>query len=372
MISKDPIVYSQSRAMLAIVKASFQAIMANPSALVFSVVFPILFVIIFGAFRQDKGAQYKIAIQSGSDTTHAFYQALIKNPLVRIVRFTDSVSLRQSLLRGKLTGVVAIERVSTAAMSTGIKVNFSSTTASGNTMGGFLQLLDFLILQQEAVQANRPKTIHLLPPQIEEVRPYKQIDFVLPGQIGFSVLFSTLFGIAFTFYGLREQLVLKRFFATPIKPINILIGIGVSRLFFQLVSVMVLLAFGHWVMDFTLQNGVITFLSILLLTMLMLFLLMGAGLLISSMAKVDSSIPLLINLFALPQLILSGTFFPVEFFPRWIQQVSIVLPLRHFNDALRKISFEGDSLLACGTELGVLVGWTIVIYFLTRRFIRWE
>lgn len=72
MAANGPVTYSQSRAMLAIIKASFQAILANPSALVFSIAFPILFVIIFGAFRQDKGVQYSIAIQQGSDTTHPF------------------------------------------------------------------------------------------------------------------------------------------------------------------------------------------------------------------------------------------------------------------------------------------------------------
>jgi ABC-2 type transport system permease protein len=371
MASNEPVMYSQFRAMLAIIKASFQAILANPSALVFSVAFPILFVIIFGAFRQDKGVQYSIAIQEGSDTTHPFYQALVKNPFIKIVRFQDPVSLRQALLRGRLTGVLAIQQNSSSSQM-GVTVQFTSTTASGNTTGGFLQQLNYLVLQQESLATNQKKSIQILPPQIEEVRPYRPIDFVLPGQIGFSILFSTLFGIAFTFYGLREQLVLKRFFATPIKRINILIGIGISRLFFQLLSVTVLIAFGHWVMDFTLHSGAVTFFSILLLTLLMLFLLMGAGLLISSIAKVDSSIPLLINLFALPQLILSGTFFSVDVFPRWIQQVSAVLPLRHFNDALRKISFEGESLFACSTEIGVLLGWTVLIYFLTNRLIRWE
>jgi ABC-2 type transport system permease protein len=372
MASKDLVAYSQSRAMLAIIKASFQAILANPSALVFSIAFPILFVLIFGAFRQDKGIQYSIAIQEGSDTSHFFYQTLAKNPFIKIVHFSDSASLRQALLRGKLTGVLRIQQLQSASAQGDVAVQFYTTTASSNTLGGFLQQLDYLALQQDAAQSSINKKVQLLPPQIEEVRPYRPIDFVLPGQIGFSILFSTLFGIAFTFYGLREQLVLKRFFATPIRRINILIGIGISRLFFQLVSVTVLIAFGHWVMDFTLSSGALTFLSILLLTVLMLFLLMGAGLLISSVAKADSSIPLLINLFALPQLILSGTFFPVDVFPRWIQQISGVLPLRHFNDALRKISFEGESLLSCGTEIGMLMGWTVLIYFLTSRLIRWE
>ncbi len=226
MASKDLVAYSQSRAMLAIIKASFQAILANPSALVFSIAFPILFVLIFGAFRQDKGIQYSIAIQEGSDTSHFFYQTLAKNPFIKIVHFSDSASLRQALLRGKLTGVLRIQQSESTAAQGGVAVQFYTTTASSNTLGGFLQQLDYLALQQDAAQSSSAKKVQLLPPQIEEVRPYRPIDFVLPGQIGFSILFSTLFGIAFTFYGLREQLVLKRFFATPIRRINILIGIA--------------------------------------------------------------------------------------------------------------------------------------------------
>ena len=35
---------------------------------------------------------------------------------------------------------------------------------------------------------------------------------------------QTLFGVAFTFFNLREQLVLKRFYASPVNKINILLG----------------------------------------------------------------------------------------------------------------------------------------------------
>lgn len=125
-------------------------------------------------------------------------------------------------------------------------------------------------------------------------------------------------------------------------------------------------------MDFTLANGALTIFELLATTTFMLFLLMGAGLLISSLAKVDSNIPLLINLFALPQMILSGTFFSVDVFPAWLQHICEILPLKHFNDAVRKISFEGLSLLDCGTEFLVMGIWMIVIYFLTSRVIRWE
>ncbi len=365
--------YSQKTALFALIRASFRAIFANPSGLVFSVAFPILFVLIFGAFRGEKGAVFQVVIEKGSDTTHPIYKSIVESPFINVIQIDDATELRKELIRGKITGILSIRRQSSDSASSSINIQLKSTSASANTVGSFLQQLNYLILQQQAAAIPlSSRTVVLLPPEVEQVRPYKPIDFVLPGQIGFSILFSTLFGIAFTFFGLREQLVLKRFFATPVNRINILIGIGVSRLFFQLISVSILILFGHWVMDFTLSKGYITFFELLAVTAFMLFLLMGAGLLISSLAKVDSNIPLLINLFALPQMILSGTFFPVDVFPDWIQAICKILPLKHFNDAIRKISFEGLSLLDCGTEFFVMGVWMVGIYFFTSRLIRWE
>lgn len=373
MVSQQDANYSQKTALFALIKAGFQAIFSNPSALAFSVAFPLLFVLIFGAFRDNKGSVFQVVIEKGSDTTHSFYKVISESPFIKLIKMGDTASLRKELIRGKITGILSLQKNSADSAASILQIQFKSTTASANSYGPFLQQLNYLIAQYEV--ASIPATsraIMLSPPQIEQVRPYKPIDFVLPGQIGFSILFSTLFGIAFTFFGLREQLVLKRFFATPVNRVTILVGIGISRLFFQLTSVTVLILFGHWAMDFTLANGVVTIFQLLLITTFMLFLLMGAGLFISSLAKVDSAIPLLINLFALPQMILSGTFFSVEVFPAWLQQICEILPLKHFNDAIRKISFEGLSLLDCGTEFLVMGTWMGLIYFLTSRVIRWE
>ncbi|MFZ9694401.1 MAG: ABC transporter permease [Chitinophagaceae bacterium] len=365
--------YSQMRALGAIIKASFRAILSNPSAIVFSLGFPIIFVLIFSAFGNNNGATYKITIHPLSDTLNIFYQSLQQDPSVKIVRYPDSTVMQKELLEGKLTGTVLIKKTKDSSLVTYLSVQFFSTTASAMTTGPFLRILDYVRLKtlQETVDLGA-SAIKMEPPLITEVRPYRPIDFVLPGQLGFSILFSTLFGIAFTFYGLREQLVLKRFFATPVRRIHILVGIGLSRISFQLLTVLVLLLFGYWVLDFTLQNGVYTVLSILSVTILMLFLLMGVALVISSVAKTDSNIPLLINLFGLPQLLLSGTFFSVDVFPAWMQSFCEVLPLKQFNDAIRIISFEGHSFFDTGKEVLILSIWIVVVYWLAAKVLRWE
>ena len=361
--------YSQFTALWAITKASFRAIFANPSAIIFSVIFPIIFVLIFGAFGSGGGVQYRIALAEGSDTSNAFYQGLKRSPAIEIETYSSKEKLNKELQKGKLTAIVKIENHADSALV--VKVN--STTASSNTINSFMPLLDYIRLRIEsAMQTDAPHFISVEKPVITEVRKYLPIDFILPGQLGFSILFSTLFGIAFSFFGLREQLVLKRFYATPVNRINILLGIGMSRLFFQLISVTMLILFGHFVLDFTLQNGVFTFIEIIAMTLYMLFLLMGVGLIFSSIVKTDSTIPLLINLFAFPQMLLSGTFFSIDVFPSWLQVICRVLPLTQFNDAIRKISFEGLSIFDCWKELGILGIWMIVIYAIAARVLKWE
>jgi len=365
--------YSQSRALWAITRASFTAIFANPSAIIFSILFPIIFTLIFGAFGNEGGVSYKIALTPGSDTTQGFYTGLKKIPGVKIIEYADTVLRNKELSKGRLTAIIDIQNRPDSADRPHYTIRVMSTTASSNTVYSFVAALDLVRLQLEKMlNENSENFVEIKDLEIAKVQKYRPIDFILPGQLGFSILFSTLFGIAFAFFGLREQLVLKRFYASPVNRINILLGIGMSRLFFQLLSVVVLILFGHFVLNFTLQHGVITFIEIIAITILMLFLLMGVGLIFSSMAKSDASIPLLINLFGFPQMMLSGTFFPIEVFPGWLQEICKVLPLTQYNTAIRKISFEGLGIMDCLKEIGILGIWMAVIYLIASKVLKWE
>lgn len=365
--------YSQSKALWAITRASFKAIFNQPTAIVFSLLFPIIFILIFGAFGNGGPSASRIAIASDSDTTNKFYEKIRRSNLIRIVKHKDTLELNKELIKGRLAAVVTIKIQKDSSGNDNYIVNTRSTTASANTFGTFRQVLQYLKLEFEMEElGKKEELVKISLPEIKEVRKYRQIDFILPGQLGFSILFSTLFGIAFTFFGLREQLVLKRFYASPVSRINILLGIGMSRLFFQLVNVVVLILFGYFFLDFTLQHGALTFFEMLLMSVLMLFLLMGVGLIFSSIVKTDATIPLLINLFGFPQMLLSGTFFTIEVFPKWLQEICFYLPLTQFNNAMRKISFEGLSIFECWKEIGILGVWIVIIYVILARVIRWQ
>lgn len=365
--------YSQAKALWAITRASFKAIFSQPTAVVFSLLFPIIFILIFGAFGNGGGPSFRIAFEPGSDTTNAFFASLKMNPLLRFAEYKDTVTLNKDLEKGQLTAVLNIRETNDTSSRQHVVVGVRSTSASGNTFGGFMQALDYNKMKfEKQLSSDKEEYVHVETPVISEGKKYRQIDFILPGQLGFSILFATLFGISFTFFTLREQLVLKRFYASPVSRLNILVGIGISRLFFQLMNVVVLILFGHFFLNFTLQHGAVTFFEMVLMSVYMLFLLMGVGLIFSSIAKTDTAIPLLINLFGFPQMLLSGTFFPVNVFPKWLQDICYFLPLTQFNNAVRKISFEGLHIWDCWKEIGILGIWIVLIYAIVVKVIKWE
>ena len=367
--------YNQSKALGAITKASFLASLKNPQSFVFSLLFPLIFVFIFGAFSGNNLTRFNLALSPTCDTTNILYKTISSQPFIVIKTFPDTIEMRKELEKGKLAGILDIE-TQIAHDSTQSLPHFNltikSTSASSLDMMQLIPLLENLSDKLEKRMSGNKATLVTIKQDIYNVRQYKTIDFVLPGQIGFSLLFSTLFGIAFTFFNLREQLVLKRFYATPVNKLNILLGIGFSRIFFQLINVLVLITVGHFCIGFTLAHGFITFLEMVGLSIFFLLMLMGVGLIFSSIVKNDTMIPLMINIFSLPQMLLSGTFFSISVFPEWLQTCCKILPLTHFNLAMRKISFEGASIFECWQNIGALGLWTLLIYFIVWKVFKWE
>ena len=129
---------------------------------------------------------------------------------------------------------------------------------------------------------------------------------------------------------------------------------------------------GRFAFGFTLINGITTILTLLIVCALGLVVFMGLGFVVSGIARTESTIPPIANIITLPQFLLSGTFFSPEVFPSWLQVISKLLPLTYLNDALRKIAFEGATLLDLGPQLAPIAIWGVLAYVMAVRFFRWE
>ena len=366
--------YSQVRAMLAITKASLKAIFRSPSAVVFSIVFPFIFILVFGFIGDNGGAPvYKLVIAKDCDTTNALYDSIKSSNRIRIVSFADEKELRTNLVKGRIAGILKITK--TQQDTPAYTYKLSSTNASEDKWPQLLSVINALSNKvSNSKYPTRPSYAvpDRQPVEVETVREYKTIDFILPGQLGFSLLSSGVFGVAFMFFGLRNTLVLKRFFATPISRTYIVLGEAISRVIFQMLTAIVIILVGRYLFGFTLIHGFQTLMEMLVLSFIGLLLFMGFGFIISGLAKNDSAIPPFANLITMPQFLLGGTFFSIEVFPKWLQPISRALPLTHLNTAMRNVAFEGQNLWDVRSEIGILLLWSIAVYFVAVKVFKWE
>lgn len=361
--------------MLAITKASLRSIFRSPSAVIFSFVFPFIFILVFGFIGNNGGVPvYKIAIDKNCDTANALFDSIKTSNRIKIVIFADEKELRSSLIKGRITGIFNIKKNSTDLPA--YTYSITSTTASNDKWPQFLPLINNIVNKiSNEKYPGRPNfaiTDFEYKKNIEEVREYKTIDFILPGQLGFSLLSSGVFGVAFMFFSLRNTLVLKRFFATPISRTYIILGEGLARVIFQMITAIVIILVGYFLFGFTLVHGIQTLLAMLLLSFLGLIVFMGFGFIVSGLAKSESTIPPFANMITLPQFLISGTFFSIDAFPKWLQPISRILPLTHLNTAMRAVAFEGESIWGVRSEIGVILLWGIIVYIIAIKVFKWE
>ena len=365
--------YSQTKAMLAITKASLRAIFRSPSAVIFGFGFPLIFILVFG-FIGGGGVSVRIALKNLNDTNNILMKnGLLRNPSIRLIKYQSEDETRRELAKGNIAAMIEID--STLLPNGNYQYTFKTTTSSAS-MDRFpilqSQLGSVIRMADEKVFPDRPTVATIERQPDIPGRQYKTIDFILPGQLGFSLLSSGVFGVAFMFFNLRNTLVLKRFFATPIKRSYIILGEGLSRVLFQLLTAVVIIAIGYFAFSFTLVHGLQTFFDMLVLSFIGLLVFMGFGFIVSGLATSDSSIPPFANLITLPQFLLAGTFFPIDRFPGWLQVIAKVLPLTHLNIAMRSVAFEGANLWDVKNEIGILLLWGVVAYAIAIRVFRWE
>lgn len=359
--------YNQWKAMWAITKASIRGMFRSPSAVVFSFAFPLVFILVFG-FIGGRGASAKIGIDEASDTLNPVFHALKESRNIRIAEGFSQAEMEDELRKGRLTAIVKIDTVNAVPK---YNVHVKTSSASGESAGILFNVLYTSINQVNDVRYPRPSVVNV---QSEVVpgRQYKAIDFILPGQLGFSLLSAAVFGTAFLFFSLRQTLVLKRFFATPVNRMYIILGEAISRLLFQSIGAVIIIGVGYFLFGFTLVNGFVTFLEMWLLCLFGLIIFMGFGFVVSGIAKTESTIPPLANIVTLPQFLLAGTFFSIDVFPAWLQPICRVMPLTYLNDALRKIAFEGLHLWNVWPQLLVMIIWGVVVYGVAIKVFRWE
>ncbi len=365
--------YSNVRAMRALIKASLQSIVKSPSAVIFSIAFPLIFILVFGFVGGGSGGTARIAVAPaiGADTGSQLFQRFRQLPELKWKQAATAEDVDHLLAEGEIVATIAV-REQPEGFTPDNVVLLYSTSSQMQSLEQLKAILNNAIQEADPEVRSRLNSLAKIDVSVAKIREYKTIDFILPGQLGFSILAAGVFGTAFVFFNMRQTLVLKRFFATPVRREVIVLSEGIARLLFQMTGAVIIILIGHYLFGFTLIKGWVTFAEMLFLCALAMMVFMGFGFIVSSLAKNESTIPPFSNMITLPQFLLAGTFFSIDNFPGWLQPLCRILPLTFLNDALRKVAFDGAGLMDVKLDIIILMAWGIVVYITAAKLFKWE
>ena len=196
------------------------------------------------------------------------------------------------------------------------------------------------------------------PPATLKIRPWYNENllsrwFIVPGIVGLLTLVVTTVVTGLSVAREREAGTFDQLLVTPLRPLEILIGKSVPGILIGLVEGSFILLIAVYWFEVPLRGS----LGALYLGMF-LFLLsaVGIGLMISSLAVTQQQGILGAFLFLVPAVILSGFATPIANMPEFVQQLTLINPMRYFLVILRGVFLEGDSY-----ELLLNQYWPMVI-----------
>jgi ABC-2 type transport system permease protein len=86
-----------------------------------------------------------------------------------------------------------------------------------------------------------------------------------------------------------------------------------------------------------------------------------AGLLISTFANTGDQAVWVNQVFAIPNILLSGFIFPISNMPEPIQAITYFLPMRYYLNVIRGLFLRGAGLGQLWDEAVVLLVWSVLI-----------
>jgi ABC-2 type transport system permease protein len=195
------------------------------------------------------------------------------------------------------------------------------------------------------------------------------LDVIVPGIAGMSVMSTTFTALAFNITFLREQGVLKRIRGTPMPGISYLLGVAGNAITNTATQIAIITIAGRvffgtgWPRDWLelivfVAAGVLCFASL--------------GVAFSHAIPNFDSAPAYVNAVFLPVVFVSGVFFDEAHTPGFLKGVAQALPLYHLISGLSASMVKGTDLSHNVTALGVIAAWSVLGIFFAVRGFSWE
>jgi ABC-2 type transport system permease protein len=348
---------------------SIKSFYREKTVVFFRLAFPVILILVFGTIFMERDNEiFELSIQDLDRTksSEELVNAVRLSKRFKITPVPPAVDAKQYAKANKRNLIVIIPKDFETTLMQNMGSNDFDTPVSLTQLydpGSFgvttkIGVLDMVLAGVNREMSGKPPLIVSEPVSILK-KKYRFIEFFVPGIIAMAVMTASLFGTVNVNAELRQKGVIRKLFTTPITRIDWILSNVLYQFILAVVSTVVMLLVSYVVFDVDLEINA----WLVVFVALDVFSFVGLGMILTRVAKEAESASAAADALMFPMMFLSGTFFPVEMMPEFLQKFAGVLPLYYVNEGLRAamVSVDHTAALKCALFIGVFAAVVFVL-----------
>ncbi|SFB96310.1 ABC transporter permease [Streptomyces aidingensis] len=350
--------------LLSLSRVMYLGMVRDRTAVFFMLLFPLMFLLLFGAlFQNDSTSRSTIAQVGEVQVLDELSGEALREvtEVLEIRRVPDRAQALEDVRKGEVDAAIWQGEDGT------VQLRYSAADATrAGTVGG---IVNSLVQNANVAATGRPPAHELHTARVED-ESVKPIQFFTPGLLGWAIAMGASFMSALTLVNWRKKRILRRLWLAPVGPGSVVgarVGVSLGLALVQLALFLAIATIpfyglrltGSWWLAIPLVCcGTLAF--------------MAVGLLIGALAKTEEAANGALQVVILPMAFLSGSFFPTDQMPDWLRAVSHVLPLKYLNESMMAVLSRGESWGAALPTIGGLLLFAAVLTAIAARLFRWD
>jgi ABC-2 type transport system permease protein len=195
---------------------------------------------------------------------------------------------------------------------------------------------------------------------------YSVADYYLSSILAAWVMTNGVVGVSSIVTEFKRRGLLKRFMSTPLTRLEWILSNMLTQTMLAMILAIVMVVVAH----FTFNTSIPSVSSMFILVIGALCF-TGLGMLIAGALRDVEAVSGASNALAFPMMFLSGTFWPLEMMPDYMQIIAKAFPLTYYIQAL-KVSMIADDILIILYNSLMLIIFTMVFVLLGSYLTRWK
>lgn len=361
--------------LLAIVRKEFIHIVRDPRTLGVMFVLPIVQLVLLGyaslsdvrniplaLLDNDRSAESRQLLDSYL-ASGQFQLEFVVDSEAELTRLIDAGAVKAGLIipRGYGREIAARQQVSVAFFIDGSDPSVANTALSsarliGQAHGNALMLET--IERRGAINMQAPIDIRT---RVWYNPDMLSVYFMIPALIGLILQLQATMLTSGAIVRERERGTIEQLIVTPIRPFELMLGKTLPYMLVAFFMVIEVLVVGSFWFKVPIRGNIV---FLLFASLLFLLVVLGLGLMISTVASNQQESMLLTIATILPSVFLSGFIYPISGLPQWLQAVSYVIPLSYFIDIVRSTMLKGvgfDVLASKVLILGLFAAVLLIV-----------